>query len=47
MNTYKVKLEVDAEILAYSEEDARDYITDIYGLDEEILRIKIVDIKEK
>lgn len=47
MNTYKVKLEIDAEILAFSEEDAREYITDIYGLDEEILRIKVVSIKEK
>ena len=47
MNNYKVKLEVEAEIQAFSEEDAADYINDIFGLDEEIKSIKIVSVKEK
>ena len=47
MNTYKVKLEVEAEIEAYSDTDASDYINDIFGTDEEIKSIKIISIKEK
>lgn len=47
MNTYRVKLEVDAEVQAFSEEDAVDYVNDIFGLDEEIQSIKIVEVKEK
>lgn len=47
MNTYSIKLEVTAEVQAFSEDDARDYINDIFGLDEEIKSIKISGIKEK
>ena len=47
MNNYKVKLEVEAEIQAFSEEDAADYINDIFGVDEEIKSIKVVSVKEK
>lgn len=47
MNTYSIKLEVLAEVQAFDENDARDYITDIFGTDDEIKSIKIVNIKEK
>ena len=36
MNNYKVKLEIDAEVQAFNENDAIDYVNDIFGLDEEI-----------
>jgi len=47
MNTYNVKLEINAEVQAFSEEDAVDYVNDIFGLDDEIKNIKVVNIKEK
>ena len=47
MNTYSIKLEVNAEVQAFSEEDAKDYINDIFGVDEEIKSIQITSIKEK
>jgi hypothetical protein len=47
MKTYKIKLEIDAEVEAFTEEDASDYINDIFGIDEEIKNIKVASIKEK
>lgn len=47
MNTYRIKLEVDAEVQAFSEEDAVDYINDIFGVDEEVKNVKVVNVKEK
>jgi hypothetical protein len=47
MNTYVIKLEVEAHIEAFTEDDARDYINDIFGVDDEIKNIKILNIKEK
>ena len=47
MKTYKVKLEVEAEIQAFDEADASDYINDIFGLDDEVRSIKVVSVKEK
>ena len=47
MNSYRIKLEVDAEVQAFSEEDAADYVSDIFGVDDEIKSIKINSIKEK
>lgn len=47
MNIYKVKLEVEAEIQAFNENDAKDYINDIFGIDDEVKSIKIVNVKEK
>lgn len=47
MNTYRIKLEVDAEVQAFSEEDAADYINDIFGVDDEVKSVKVVNIKEK
>jgi hypothetical protein len=47
MNNYRVKIEVDAEIQAFNEDDAIDYVNDIFGVDEEIKNIKVVSVKEK
>ena len=34
MNTYKVKLNVEVEVEAFNEEDAREYIGDIFNIDD-------------
>lgn len=47
MNTYRVKLEIDAEVQAFNEDDAVDYINDIFGIDDEIKSVKVVNVKEK
>jgi len=47
MNTYRIKLEVDAEVQAFSEEDAADYINDIFGVDDEVKSVKVINVKEK
>ena len=47
MKKYKISLEIEAEIDAFDEDDARDYIGDIFGVDEEIKSIKISSIREK
>ena len=47
MNIYSVKLEINAEILAFSQEDAVEYVNDIFGIDEEVKSVKIINIKEK
>jgi ribulose bisphosphate carboxylase small subunit len=47
MNKYIIKLEVVAEIEAFDSDDARDYVADIFGIDDEIKSIKITSIKEK
>jgi len=47
MNKYKVQLEVLLEVEAFDSEDAKDYVNDIFGIDEEVKSIKIVNIKEK
>jgi hypothetical protein len=47
MKTYLIKLELEAHIQAFSEDDAKDYINDIFGVDEEVKNVKIVSVKEK
>jgi hypothetical protein len=47
MNTYRVKIEVDAEVQAFSENDAVDYVNDIFGVDDEVKSVKLVSVKEK
>lgn len=47
MNTYSIKLEINAEVQAFSEEDAVDYITDIFGVDDEVKNVKVIAVKEK
>jgi len=45
MNKYSVKLEIITEIEAFDEDDARDYISDIFGIDEEIKAVNMIQIK--
>ena len=47
MNTYKVKLEIEAEVQAFDENDAVDYLNDIFGVDDEVRNVKVVSVKEK
>lgn len=47
MNTYSIKIEVNAEVQAFSENDAVDYINDIFGIDDEVKSIKVINVKEK
>ena len=47
MNTYSIKLEVSAEIQAFSQEDAVEYVSDIFGIDEEVKSVKVLNVKEK
>jgi hypothetical protein len=47
MNTYKIKLEVEAEVQAFTEDDAVDYVNDIFGVDDEVKSVKVINIKEK
>lgn len=47
MKNYKVKLEVEAEVEAFDEDDALDYANDIFGVDDEIKNVKVISIKEK
>jgi hypothetical protein len=42
MNKYSIKLEVLAEVEAFSEDDAKDYISDIFNVDDEIKSVKIL-----
>jgi hypothetical protein len=47
MNLYKVKLEVEVEVEAFDENDALDYSSDIFGIDDEITNVKVISVKEK
>jgi hypothetical protein len=47
MKNYKVKLEVEAEVEAFDEDDALDYANDIFGIDDEIKNVKVISVKEK
>lgn len=47
MNTYSVKIEINAEVQAFNEDDAVDYVNDIFGVDDEVKSIKVVNVKEK
>jgi hypothetical protein len=47
MNTYRVKIEIDAEVQAFGENDAVDYVNDIFGVDDEVKSVKVVSVKEK
>ena len=46
MNTYRVKLNVEVEVEAFNEEDAREYIGDIFNIDDEIKSVNITKIQE-
>jgi hypothetical protein len=47
MKVYKVKIEINAEVEAFSEEDAVDYANDIFGIDDEVKNVNVVSVKEK
>jgi hypothetical protein len=47
MNTYKVKLDVEIEVEAFNQEDASEYVQDIFNLDDEIKKVSIVKISQK
>ena len=47
MKRYKVKLEVDVEVEAFDEGDALDYANDVFGVDDEIKNVKVINVKEK
>ena len=47
MKTYKVKLEIEAEVQAFDDNDAVDYVNDIFGIDDEVRNVKVVSVKEK
>ena len=47
MNNYLIKLEILAEVEAFSEDDAKDYISDIFNVDDEIKCVKVLKISEK
>ena len=40
MKNYKVKLEIEAEVEAFDQDDALDYANDIFGVDDEIKNVK-------
>jgi hypothetical protein len=45
MNKYSIKLEISAEVEAFDENDAKEYISDVFGVDDEVKAVKIVSIK--
>ena len=47
MNTYNIKIEINAEVQAFTEEDAVDYANDIFGIDDEVKNVIVVSVKEK
>jgi hypothetical protein len=47
MKSYKVKLEIEAEVEAFDQDDALDYANDIFGVDDEIKSVKVISVKEK
>jgi hypothetical protein len=47
MNIYRVNLEVEAEVEAFTSEDASEYIYDIFNVDDEIKKVNIISIREK
>lgn len=47
MKTYAVKVEISAEIKAFNENDAEDYLQDLFGSDDVINNFKVIDMREK
>jgi hypothetical protein len=44
MDKYSIKLEILAEVDAFSEADAREYISDIFNIDDEIKGVKVIKV---
>lgn len=47
MNKYSIKLEISVEVEAFDEEDAKEYVSDIFGVDDEVKSVKILTVKQK
>ena len=47
MKTYLIKLSVDIEVEAFNEDDAKEYLSDIFNIDDEIKKVGIIKIIEK
>lgn len=47
MKKYIAKINLDVELDAFSEEDAKEYLSDIFSVDDEVKQVNIVSIKEK
>lgn len=47
MKKYSIKLEISVEVEAFDEEDAREYVSDIFGVDDEVKSVKIMTLKQK
>jgi hypothetical protein len=47
MNTYIAKLNIMVEIEAFNEDDAKEYISDIFNVDDEIKSVQLVNIVQK
>jgi hypothetical protein len=47
MKSYNIKIEINAEVEAFSEEDATEYVNDIFGIDDEVKSVKVISVKEK
>ncbi len=47
MNKYSIKMEIEVEVEAFNTEDAKEYISDIFNIDDEIKKVNIVKITTK
>jgi hypothetical protein len=47
MKKYSIKLEISVEVEAFDEEDAKEYVSDIFGVDDEVKSVKILTVKQK
>lgn len=47
MNKYSVKLELTIEIEAFDQDDAKDYVLDMFGTDDEVKSVKTLSVKLK
>lgn len=47
MQKYSIKIELDIEVEAFNDVDARDYVSEIFGVDEEVKKVKILTVNEK
>lgn len=46
MNKYSINLEIKVEVEAFNLEDAKEYINDIFNVDDEIKSVSILKIKD-
>jgi hypothetical protein len=46
MNKYVISLEVKAEVTAFDQEDAVEYIHDIFGTDDEVKTVKVIKVEK-